>query len=59
MSAVEHSASASSFDNRTPQATLALEALTGTQFRSSLCLVTSLVAVNLLGRRHQRALLRC
>jgi hypothetical protein len=41
------------------RAALSLEALSATPFRSSLYLVSSVTAVNLLQRRHQRALLRC
>jgi len=49
----------SSLDHRAPHAILTLGALSATPFRSSLWLVTSLVAVNLILRRHQRKLLRC
>jgi hypothetical protein len=52
ISAAEHTSVSSSLDYRAPHAIVAL-------FRSSLWLVASLVAVDLLVRRHQRALLRC
>jgi hypothetical protein len=42
-----------------PQAVLAFSALAATAFRHSLWLLASLLAVNFLARRHQRALLRC
>jgi hypothetical protein len=42
-----------------PQAVLKLGALAGTGLGGSLFLVSSLSAVNLATRRHQRALLRC
>ncbi len=42
-----------------PRTALSLQALSGTPLRSSLYLVASLIAINLLQRRHQRALLRC
>jgi hypothetical protein len=42
-----------------PDATFALAALTATSFRSSLCLVTSQVAIDSFERRHQREFLRC
>ena len=42
-----------------PEATFALAALTATPFRSSLCLVASMVAVDSFERRHQRTFLRC
>jgi hypothetical protein len=51
--------SAAPRENSAPHARLTLQALTTTPFRSSLWLVASLVAVDLLVRRHQRALLRC
>jgi hypothetical protein len=41
-----------------PSATLPLEALTSTLYGSSLVLLGSLVAIDLLSRRHQRTLLR-
>jgi len=45
---------------RTPARTvLALDALAATAYSGSLCLVASLIALNLLARRHQRSLLRC
>src|SRR5712692_9219579 len=53
------SASAAPLENSTHHAILTLQALTSTPFRSSLWLVASLVAVDLVLRRHQRALLRC
>jgi hypothetical protein len=42
-----------------PDATFALDALTATPFRRSLCLVTSQVAIDAIERRHQREFLRC
>jgi hypothetical protein len=42
-----------------PHATFALAALNATSFRRSLCLVTSLVAVDSFERRHLREFLRC
>jgi hypothetical protein len=42
-----------------PEAAFALAALTATPFRSSLCLVASMVAVDSFERRHQREFLRC
>jgi hypothetical protein len=42
-----------------PDAAFALAALTATPFRRSLCLVSSLVAIDLFERRHQREFLRC
>jgi hypothetical protein len=42
-----------------PGATFALAALTASPFRRSLCLVTSLVAIDSFERRHQREFLRC
>jgi hypothetical protein len=42
-----------------PEAAFALAALTATPFRSSLCLVASLVAIDSIERRHQRKFLRC
>jgi hypothetical protein len=42
-----------------PDAAFALAALTATPFRRSLCLVTSLVAIDSFERRHQREFLRC
>jgi hypothetical protein len=54
----EHSSPALSF-TPTPHATFALAALTATPFRRSLCLVTSLVAIDSIERRHQREFLRC
>jgi hypothetical protein len=41
------------------QAVLTLEALAATPLSGALCLVASVLAVNVLVRRHQRALLRC
>jgi hypothetical protein len=41
-----------------PSAILSLEALTATIYGSSLVLLASLIAIDLLSRRHQRALLR-
>lgn len=40
-------------------AVFALDALTATPLGGSLCLVASLIAVDVLARRHQRTLLRC
>lgn len=42
-----------------PHAVFELNALTATALGGSLCLVASATAVDLLARRHQRALLRC
>ena len=50
---------APSFDAPAARAVLALRALAATPFRGSLWLLSSLLAVDLLARRHQRALLRC
>jgi hypothetical protein len=54
----EHRSPSLSFTH-TPDATFALAALTATPFRSSLCLVSSLIAVDSIERRHQREFLRC
>jgi hypothetical protein len=54
----DHASPALSF-TPTPDATFALAALTATPFRRSLCLVTSLVAIDSIERRHQRIFLRC
>jgi hypothetical protein len=54
----EHASPALAF-TPAPDATFALAALTASPFRRSLCLVTSLVAIDLLERRHQREFLRC
>jgi hypothetical protein len=43
----------------TPAAALSLAALSATPFRSSICLVASFVAIDLIERRHQREFLRC
>ncbi len=59
LSAAEDIATVAPSQRPAPRATLALEALSSTPLRSSLYLVASLVAVNLLQRRHQRTLLRC
>jgi len=59
LSAAEDSATIAPAQRPAPQAALGLDALSGTPLRSSLYLVASLIAVNLLRRRHQRALLRC
>lgn len=56
--ASEHASPALSF-TPTPEAAFALAALTATPFRRSLCLVTSLVAIDSFERRHQREFLRC
>jgi len=58
LAAAEHPSPSHSFTN-TPDATFALAALTATPFRRSLCLVTSLVAIDSIERRHQREFLRC
>ena len=59
LSAAEDIATVAPPQRPAPKATLALEALSSTPLRSSLYLVASAVAVNLLRRRHQRILLRC
>jgi hypothetical protein len=43
----------------TGHAVLTLESLSTTPFRGSLCLLSSVVALNLFERRHQRLSLRC
>lgn len=43
----------------TAQAVFALDALSATPLAGSLCLVASVFAIDLLGRRHQRNHLRC
>jgi len=58
IAASEHALPAPAFRHPT-DATFSLAALTATPFRRSLCLVTSLVAVNAIERRHQREFLRC
>jgi hypothetical protein len=58
LAASEHASPALSF-TPAPDATFALAALTATPFRRSLCLVTSLVAIDSIERRHQREFLRC
>jgi hypothetical protein len=59
LSAAEDVATVAPAQRPAPRAALSLEALSGTPLRSSLYLVASLIAVNLLQRRHQRTLLRC
>jgi hypothetical protein len=59
LSAAEDIATVAPAQRPAPRAALGLEALSLTPLRSSLCLVASVIAVNLLLRRHQRALLRC
>jgi hypothetical protein len=59
LSAAEDIATVAPSQRPAPKATLALEALSATPLRRSLYLVASVVAVNLLERRHQRTLLRC
>jgi len=56
--ASEHESPALVF-SQAPEATFALTALTATPFRRSLWLVTSLVAIDGIERRHQREFLRC
>jgi hypothetical protein len=58
LSASEHSSPSLSFSHP-PDASFALSALTATPFRSSLWLVASQVAIDLIERRHQREFLRC
>jgi hypothetical protein len=58
LSVSEHVSPARPFTNA-PEAAFALAALTATPFRSSLCLVASMVAVDSFERRHQREFLRC
>jgi hypothetical protein len=58
LAAPDHASPALSF-TPTPDAAFALAALTATPFRRSLCLVTSLVAIDSFERRHQREFLRC
>jgi hypothetical protein len=59
LSAADYIAAVAPTQRPATRATLSLGALSGTPLRSSLYLVASLIAVNLLSRRHQRALLRC
>jgi hypothetical protein len=59
LSAADDVATVAPAQRPAPKATLALEALSSTPLRRSLYLVASVLAVNLLQRRHQRALLRC
>jgi hypothetical protein len=58
LSVSEHASPARPFIN-TPDATFALAALTATPFRRSLWLVSSLMAIDSIARRHQREFLRC
>ena len=58
LSASEHASPDRPFTHAS-DSTFALAALTATPFRSSLCLVGSLVAIDLMERRHQRTSLRC
>jgi hypothetical protein len=58
LAAPDHQSPALSY-TPTPDATFALAALSATPFRRSLCLVTSLVAIDSIERRHQREFLRC
>jgi hypothetical protein len=46
-------------EKSSPHAVFALDALTATPLCGSICLVASATAINILARRHQRALLRC
>lgn len=59
LSAAEDIATVTPAQRPAPRASLGLEALSFTPLRSSLCLLASVFAVNLLLRRHSRALLRC
>jgi hypothetical protein len=59
LSAAEDIGTVTPSQHPAPKAALALEALSATPLRRSLCLVASVFAVNLLERRHQRTLLRC
>jgi len=58
ISSVE-SVPAAPLESGTAHAVLTLESLAATPFRGSLCLLSSVVAVNLFERRHQRSYLRC
>jgi hypothetical protein len=58
LSVCEHASPERPFTHA-PEAAFALAALTATPFRSSLCLVASMVAVDSFERRHQREFLRC
>jgi len=53
------SASPAPLESRAAHAVLALDALTATPFRGSLCLLASVMAVDFFHRRHQPTLLRC
>lgn len=46
-------------EHSTPRAALSLEAMAATPLGGSLYLIAAVAAVDLLFRRHQRALLRC
>jgi hypothetical protein len=58
LAASEHSSPALAFTHAA-DATFTLAALAATPFRRSLCLVSSLVAIDSIERRHQREFLRC
>jgi hypothetical protein len=59
LSAAEDIATVTPSQRPAPRASLGLAALCGTPLRHSLCLVSSVLAVNVIERRHQRTLLRC
>jgi hypothetical protein len=58
LAAAEHPSPNLSFP-AAPDAAFALAALTATPFRRSLCLVSSLIAIDSIERRHQREFLLC
>jgi len=58
LAAPDHGSPALEFPH-TPEAALALAALTTTPFRRSLWLVASTVAIDVYSRRHPRTFLRC
>jgi hypothetical protein len=58
LAAVGDSASTTQNYETNPSAILPLEALTATIYGSSLVLLASFIAIDLLSRRHQRTLLR-
>jgi hypothetical protein len=59
ISAAENVSHTASFDHHAAQSTLELESLTVSPYRSSLWLLSSVLAVNLFVRRHPHLLLRC
>jgi hypothetical protein len=58
LASTEHASPSLAFSHG-PDATFALAALTATSFRRSLWMVSSMVAIDSLARRHQREFLRC